>query len=301
MEVFFMPLIDDFIGYIQLEKRYSKHTVLSYSNDLKQFQDYLNTKFKIDISDASVKTIRTWIVYLNGSEISNRSINRKVVCLRTFFKFLISKSIVQENPAKRINLLKTEKNLPDFVEESIMVKLFKDFEVAEKSYDMVFAKTIFEVFYCTGIRVSELTGIQNAQINYSNSSIKVIGKRNKERIIPLSNRLIEILKDYQIIKNQEFNGKETCNNFFVSKKNKKLSNKFVYSLIKYYLSGVTTAKKRSPHVLRHTFATHMLNNGADINSIKEILGHANLSATQIYTHNTIEQLKEIYKQAHPKA
>lgn len=296
-----MPLINDFINYIQLEKRYSRHTILSYTNDLKQFDAFLFDYCQIEISNASVKEIRNWIVFLNKSEVSNRSINRKLVCLRTFYKFLILKSIVTENPAKRINLLKTEKNLPDFVEESGMEKLFLEFENSEISYEIVLSKTIFEVFYSTGMRVSELTGIQNDDVNYANSSIKVLGKRNKERLIPISNRLVGVLKNYQIFKNQEFNNVLNSNSFFVSQKNKKLSNKFVYSLIKYYLSGVTTAKKRSPHVLRHTFATHMLNNGADINSIKEILGHANLSATQIYTHNTIEKLKEIYKQAHPKA
>lgn len=285
---------NNFLKYIEFEKRYSKHTLISYDTDLTQFFTFLDVEYDIfDISEVTHQIIRSWISSMLDRGISSRSVNRKITTLKSFYKYLMQEDEVTENPTQKIISPKNAKKLPVFVEKSKMDELLSEIEFPD-TYEGERDKLIIDVFYMTGMRLSELLGIKKEDIDFSKSSIKVLGKRNKERIIPLSINLLNQLK--------KFSEKNKINSyFFVNHESKKLSSKNIYNIVNKYLSMVSSLEKRSPHILRHTFATHMLNNGADINAIKEILGHANLSATQVYTHNTIEKLKTIYKQAHPRA
>ena len=295
---FFMQEIEKYIDYIKYEKRYSSHSVVAYQNDLLQFAKYLRQKYDLALLDCDYEHIRSWIVYLRNESISKRSINRKVISLRSFYKYHKINSGLKVNPAVRINLLKTSKPLPTYVEEESMEDLFSG-DLFEDDYKGVLSKTIVELLYGTGMRVSELVGLKINNVDWANQQLKVLGKRNKERIIPISDVLVKKLHLYNKVRNDISIIDEEY--FFIGLKGKKIYPEFVYRVINYYLSLVTTIKKRSPHVIRHTFATHMLNKGADLNAIKEILGHASLSSTQVYTHNSIENLKNVYKQAHPKA
>jgi len=285
---------NNFLKYIEFEKRYSKHTLISYNTDLTQFLNFLHTEYEIsDVSEISHQIIRSWISSMLDSGISSRSVNRKITTLKSLYKYLMQEDVVSENPTQKIISPKNVKKLPVFVEKSKMNELLSEIEFPD-TFEGERDKLMINVFYMTGMRLSELLGIKKEDIDFSRSSIKVLGKRNKERIIPLSVNLLNQLKN--------FSEKHKINSyFFVNFKGKKLSAKNIYNIVNKYLGMVSSLEKKSPHILRHTFATHMLNNGADINAIKEILGHANLSATQVYTHNTIEKLKTIYKQAHPRA
>ena len=285
---------NNFLKYIEFEKRYSKHTLISYNTDLTQFLNFLHTEYEIsDISEISHQIIRSWISSMLDSGISSRSVNRKITTLKSFYKYLMQEDVVTENPTQKIISPKNAKKLPVFVEKSKMNELLSEIEFPD-TFEGERDKLIIDVFYMTGMRLSELLGIKKENIDFSKSSIKVLGKRNKARIIPLSINLLNQLK--------KFSEKYKINSyFFVNFEGKKLSAKKIYNIVNKYLGMVSSLEKKSQHILRHTFATHMLNNGADINAIKEILGHANLSATQVYTHNTIEKLKTIYKQAHPRA
>jgi integrase/recombinase XerC len=289
-----------FINYLQNEKRYSVNTIIAYKKDLEQFFSFLNQTYQMnDILTINHLIIKSWLTNLINNKISTRSINRKITTLKTFFKYLKKEGVISETPMNKIISPKTTKKIPVFVEKDKMNKLL-DLIIFENNYSEQRNRIIIELFYATGIRLSELVNIQLTDIDIYNSQLKVIGKRNKERIIPFSNKIKIALQEYITIRNNTFPDiQETT--FFLTSEGKKIYQKLVYRIINYYLSLVTTIEKKSPHVLRHTFATHMLDNGADLNAIKEILGHANLSATQIYTHNTIEKLKTIYKQAHPKA
>jgi integrase/recombinase XerC len=293
-----MQEIEKYIDYIKYEKRYSSHSVVAYQNDLFQFAKYLRQKYDIAILDCDYEHIRSWIVYLRNESISKRSVNRKITSLRSFYRYHKINSNLKVNPAIRIDLLKISKPLPTYIEEEKMEDLFSG-DLFEDDYKGVLSKTIIELLYGTGMRVSELAGLKVNNVDWANKQLKVLGKRNKERIIPISDILIKKLHLYNKVRNNvSIIDKEY---FFIGLKGKKIYPEFVYRIINYYLSLVTTIKKRSPHVIRHTFATHMLNKGADLNAIKEILGHASLSSTQVYTHNSIEKLKNVYKQAHPKA
>ena len=293
-----MPYISDFCNYISHQKRYSPHTVTAYKKDLEQFNQFLISDFEINsFKEVNSSIIRSWIVHLIENNISTRSINRKISTLKSFYKYLLKNNEVDKNPLLKVVTPKTSKRLPVFVGENEISNLFEDIEF-ENSYEGIRDKLMLEFLYATGIRLIELVNLQTTSIDSSNSTIKVIGKRNKERIIPFGNRLKKKINDY-LKERDHINSSEL--GLFLTKDGKKIYPKLVYRVVNYYLSMVTTVSKKSPHVLRHTFATHMLNNGADLNSIKEILGHANLSATQVYTHNTIEKLKNIHKQAHPKA
>ena len=285
---------NNFLKYIEFEKRYSKHTLTSYNTDLTQFLNFLHAEYEIsDVTEVSHQIIRSWISSMLDSGISSRSVNRKITTLKSFYKYLMQEDVVTENPTQKIVSPKNAKKLPVFVEKSKMDELLSEIEFPD-TFEGERDKLIIDVFYMTGMRLSELLGIKKEDIDFSKSSIKVLGKRNKERIIPLSINLLDQLK--------KFSEKHKINSyFFVNFKRNKLTSKNIYNIVNKYLGMVSSLEKRSPHILRHTFATHMLNNGADINAIKEILGHANLSATQVYTHNTIEKLKTIYKQAHPRA
>lgn len=284
-----------FITYLSSEKRFSKYTITAYTTDLDQFSSFIFDEFGIEsnIDEIHFQIIRTWIASLLEKGISPRSVNRKISTLRSYFKFLIREGVLTENPMIRIVPPKSKKRLPVFIEESKIESLLNEVEF-EEGFIGERNKLIIELFYVTGIRLSELINIQVADINFHNQTIKVLGKRNKERLIPLSSVIIDTFN--------KFITKYAPHNFlFTNSEKKKLYPKLVYRIVHQYIGKISSVNKRSPHILRHTFATHMLNNGADINAIKELLGHANLSATQVYTHNSIEKLKKVYQQAHPRA
>tara|TARA_B100000902_G_scaffold400059_1_gene475375 strand:+ start:30714 stop:31580 length:867 start_codon:yes stop_codon:yes gene_type:complete len=286
--------IDNFIKFLKFEKRYSKHTILSYETDLNQFFLFLSIEYNLqDPKEISHHLIRSWISSMLEFGITSRSVNRKITTLKSYFKYMLQENLIYENPTRKIISPKSSKKLPVFVEKIDMKKL-----LSEISFPNTFHgdrdRLIIDIFYMTGIRLSELLSLKKNNFDKERNNLKVLGKRNKERIIPISLRLSNSI-DYFT---QKYNIEEYI---FVNNKKKKLSNSQVYKIVNKYLNRVSTIDKKSPHVLRHTFATHMLNNGADINAIKEILGHSNLSATQIYTHNSIDRLKNIHKQAHPRA
>ncbi|MCK4661939.1 MAG: tyrosine recombinase XerC [Bacteroidales bacterium] len=294
-------LKDSFIRYLQFEKRYSKHTVKSYKNDIDQFESFCIIETgKFNPKTTSHKTIRLWIVKLIEQGISSRSVNRKISTLKTFYKFLLREGIVNINPLDKVLTPKIAKKLPYFVEEEKINLLLNQYDFGN-DFEGVRNRLILEMFYASGIRLSELINLKTFDINLNENTLKVLGKRNKERIIPFYNKLSNQIKKYLLVR------KEVCNNnadndyFFLTKKGNKIYEKLVYRIVNKHLNLITTIEKKSPHILRHTYATHLLNNGADLNVIKELLGHSNLSATQIYTHNTFEKLKKIYKQAHPRA
>ena len=286
---------EKFINYLSSEKRFSVHTITSYSNDVNQFFLFLSEEYKItsELSEVNFQIVRSWIASLLEKGVTPRSVNRKISTLKTYFKFLIREGVIQESPMLKVVAPKSKKRLPLFVEEDQIESLlngveFDDGFIGERD------KLIIELFYVTGIRLSELINIKISDINFDNNLVKVLGKRNKERLIPLSARIV---KDLQF-----FIEKYKIDNYlFTNLGGTKVYTKLVYRIVNKYIGKISSINKKSPHILRHTFATHMLNNGADINAIKELLGHANLSATQVYTHNTIEKLKSVYKQAHPRA
>jgi integrase/recombinase XerC len=291
---------ESFLQYLKIEKRYSPLTVRSYLNDLEQFNNHLRLQdLPGKCEDIVSHDVRSWIVSLIQDGYSPVSIHRKISSLRVFYRYLRKEGLVTNDPLEKVVLPKMKKRLPVFVEESSLDKLLDNHDFGE-DFDGIRNRTIIEMLYLTGIRRAELTGLRDIDVDISGASVKVTGKRNKQRIIPLLKKFTERLEEYIKVRNDKFPGQK-AEWFFVGNKGNKLYDKFVYNTVRKYLSMVTTIEKRSPHVLRHTFATHMLNNGADLNSIKEFLGHANLSATQIYTHNSFEKLKRIYKQAHPRA
>lgn len=296
-----MEVVDQFLQYLRVEKRYSPHTIIAYRTDLEQFCAFgpINQDQQ-SLINVNSKVIRGWIISLIDNNVTNRSVHRKITSLKSFYRFLQRKELVKSNPANKVIVPGLEKRLPEFVSQK-NINLYLDNTLGgEESFSTFRDVLILELFYDTGIRLSELIGIRDQDVDFQNLSLRVTGKRNKQRIIPLSMELVKTLKRFIQIKKEFLEGVETSY-LFVNNKGEKLYPMFVYRLVKDHLSAVTTASKRSPHILRHSFATHMLNNGADINSIKEILGHANLAATQVYTHTTFEKLKEIYKQAHPRA
>ncbi len=291
---------ESFLQYLQIEKRYSSLTVRSYLNDLNQFYSFLSeTVDASDLASITSHDIRSWIVSLVESKYSSHSIHRKISSLRAFFRYLRKSGIVNSNPLEKVVLPKAKKRLPVFVEEESLDLLLDGIDFGDDFIGMR-DKTIIEMLYLTGMRRAELTGLRINDVDLQDGTVKVTGKRNKQRIIPLLRQFTSRLEEYIRAREEKFPGNEN-GWFFLSNKGNKMYDKYVYNIVKRYLSMVTTIDRKSPHVLRHTFATHMLNHGADLNSIKEFLGHANLSATQIYTHNSFEQLKKIYKQAHPRA
>jgi integrase/recombinase XerC len=298
-----------FIDYIQYEKRYSPHTVSAYRNDLDQFFSFLSIQYNIsDIREVTHPMIRSWLVTLMEQKISPRSVNRKLTTLKSFYKFLLKEGRVSVNPMRKIISPKTSKKLPSFVEREKMERLFDTVSFGE-GFPALRDQLILEILYATGMRLSELINLKESDIDFHQSTIKVLGKRNKERLIPFSNKFADLLKSYihgrkSFLENADINppsGNSDTRWLVVTDSGLKSYPRFIYRTVTKYLSQVTTLQKISPHILRHTFATHLLNNGAELNAVKELLGHANLSATQVYTHNTIEKLKTIYKQAHPKA
>jgi len=294
-------LIERFLKYLQHEKRYSKHTCRAYENDLKQFFDHLEiiTKDR-DITKLKnpEKVIRSWIVQMMENHISGRTINRKLSTLKSYFRYLRRQDVIEYDPLGKIFTLKTEGKLPSFVNEKQMSYL-ENKDLFSDDFFGIRDRLIIEILYQTGVRVSELVNMRDENVNFAKKQLHIHGKRDKERIVPLNDQLIDSVKTYMALRKQYFSD-SVEGSLLVTNSGKKLYPRAVYRIVKSYLSIVTTMKQKSPHVLRHTFATHMLNDGADLNAIKELLGHTNLSATQVYTHSTFEKLKKIYKQAHPR-
>lgn len=305
---------NDFFQYLQYERRYSPHTLLAYKNDINQFYCFLSDTYQLDdIQKVNHQIVRSWIVSLMEKQITSRSVNRKITTLKSYYKFLLREKVVNENPMVKILTPKTSKKLPVFVEKSKMDLLLDNVDFGD-DFSAIRDRLIIEMFYSTGIRLSELINLKQRDVDLNNGTIKVIGKGNKERLIPFGNSLKKLIIDYlenktdvitdlrggspSSLASPEARGEGL---FFITEKGRGMYPKLVYRIVNSYLSKVTTIDKKGPHTLRHTFATHMLNNGANLNAIKELLGHANLSATQIYTHNTIEKLTNIYKRTHPRA
>jgi integrase/recombinase XerC len=290
-------MLEKFLDYLRFERNFSKHTILSYQNDLEQFSAFLKRSYETENpGDASGTMIRSWMAEMMQEKISARSVIRKASALRSFYHFLLKEEVITADPMVKISSPKMPSRLPVFVSKNDIGVLFKDI-VFPKNFEGHRDRLIMEMFYATGIRLSELITMKEGNVNVYNLTIKVFGKRAKERIIPIPG----ILKEYIVAYRNERDKLELKGDyFFVNKKGDALYEKQVYLIVHNYLGMVTTVHKKSPHVLRHTFATHLLDNGADINSVKELLGHANLAATQVYTHNSLEKLKNVYKQAHPR-
>jgi integrase/recombinase XerC len=290
-------LTEKFFRYLQYEKRYSQHTLGSYRKDLQQFSDFLQKQYEEkDLKSATHFYIRSWIVSLMDCQMQARSVSRKISTLRSFYRFLVKEGILETSPMKKIVAPKIPARLPHFIHPEKMKDVFEAHRF-EDNFEGRQEKIILELLYATGMRRAELAGLKDSDIDFGQGTIRVLGKRNKERLIPMLPFLARSLKSFIAEKNEL----HPAPYLLVNKHAEPLGVHRIYAAVKKHLSGAGAPGKKSPHVLRHTFATHLLNNGADINAIKEILGHASLAATQVYTHNTIEQLKNIYKQAHPKA
>ena len=289
------PAIQPFLDHLRFEKRYSQHTLISYQTDLEQFFAYLSSQFDgPSVSEISPMFIRSWLAEMKEEGMESRSLNRKISALKSFFKYQLKNGVIAQSPMTTIVSPKLNKRLPVFVEEKDIRTLFDHVEFSDDWKGRT-EKLVMELFYSTGMRLSELIGLKESQLDASLSQIKVLGKGNKERIIPISQELVKALQTY--IKEKPVTGTK----LFQTEKGKSLQPRQVYAFVKQYLAAVTTVQKKSPHILRHSFATHLMNNGADLNAVKELLGHSSLAATQVYTHNTIEKLKEVFKKAHPKA
>jgi integrase/recombinase XerC len=292
-------MINSFLKYLEYERRYSKHTIISYQNDLLQFQTFLKKNFELqDLKEANHGILRAWLVELSEQEVKPTSINRKMASLRSFFKYLLKHDYIAKDPTWRLKTLKTPRTIPHFVDQGEMNTLL-DNRLIEDTIDYLREALIIEMLYGTGIRLSELINLKVKDVNVHQQTIKVLGKRNKERIIPFSQHLHKVIQEYIKVKKREL-AEPDHDYLLVTNTGKKLYPMFVQRLTKKYFDNANVDKK-SPHVLRHTFATHMLNNGAELNAVKELLGHTSLAATQVYTHNSMEKLKKVFDQAHPKA
>ncbi|MCW3081405.1 tyrosine-type recombinase/integrase [Segetibacter sp.] len=296
----FYPQVKPFIQYLQFEKRYSQHTIVSYQTDLDQFFAFLASQYDSpSLSAITPGFVRSWLAEMRNDDMTPKSLNRKISSLKSFFKYQIKVGEVKQSPMTTIVSPKVGKRLPSFVSENDMNTLQQYVEFPD-TWKGQTDKLLLNLFYATGMRLSELIGLKESQLDVANGQVKVLGKGNKERIIPVSKVLANQLASY-INNKKQSSSNLSFPNLFVNEKGKPLYPKYVYNVVKANLSLVTTLQKKSPHVLRHTFATHLTNNGADLNAVKELLGHSSLAATQIYTHNTIEKLKDVYKKAHPKA
>lgn len=291
--------LNQFLSYLRAEKRSSSHTLLAYERDLRQFMGFLADDFEIDeVTDVSTSAVRSWLMLLNTMDYEPRSIHRKMSSLRTFFKFMRREEVCAQDPMVNVKGPKIPKRLPTYIDEKAMEQLLDDFEYPE-GYEGLRDKLLVTLFYETGIRLSELIGL-NVNDLQSEGQIKVLGKRNKERILPITKSCLSLIEKSLTLRIAEVGKLEKNAPLLLDENGKRLSPKFVYGKVNYYLGKVSTVQKKSPHILRHTFATHLLNNGAHLNTVKELLGHSNLSATQIYTHNSIEQLKSIHQKNHPR-
>lgn len=291
--------ISKFLDYIFLEKKSSHHTKVAYNSNLLSFKDFVKTNFSIDsIEKISYNEIRSWIVTLIEKGNSNRTVNRKVSVLRSYYKFLLKTGIIKSSPLQNHKVLKTSKNINVPFSEDEIKSVFKGGFFSD-DYRGTLEKTIIAMFYFTGIRRIELINLKEKNVLINEGILKVLGKRNKERLIPILDELITIIKIYIRKKNEKII-KNNSSTFFVNKKGKMLTESFVYKTVNYYFSMVSSKTKKSPHMLRHSFATHLLDQGADLNSIKDLLGHSSLAATQLYTHTSMSKIKDIYFKTHPR-
>jgi integrase/recombinase XerC len=294
------PRIQPFLDSLKFEKRYSTHTIRSYQDDLFQFFDYLLLQFGItEVPGITSSFVRSWLASLKDAHLDAKSIGRKLSTLKSFFKYQMRAGILEISPVTTLNAPKSGKRLPLYLEQKELKTLLQDVEFPD-NWNGKTDKLILSLFYNTGMRLSELVNLKEKYVDIPNKTLKVLGKGNKERLIPVSTALLEQIKGYLQDKVQDLAHADN-EYLFVNKNGEKLYDKYVYLAVKKYLKQVTTISKKSPHVLRHSFATHLMNNGADLNSVKELLGHSSLAATQVYTHNTIEKLKDVHKKAHPKS
>ena len=294
-------MIDSFINYLEYEKRSSAHTVLAYRKDLEQAQDFVNLSFSIDdLSHCTHPDLRAWIIDLVEQGLSQTTVNRKLATLRSFYKFLMRSKIIQKDPTYKLKSLKSPKKLPEFLQETTIESVLEE-EVYAPTFEGQRDRMVLEFLYLTGVRLSELTSLKWKDIHLYEEQVKVLGKRQKERIIPLTKSLQRNITNYKQVVDAQFNRVEGEDYFIRSSKGEKAYPMLIYRIVKHYLDLFAQNSKRSPHLLRHTFATHLLNKGADLNAVKDLLGHANLAATQVYTHNSMEKLKAVFEQAHPKA
>lgn len=289
-----------FFNYLRVEKRSSPHTMIAYENDLRNLENFLMETFEIsELSQVKPTHVRSWLASLKLDENSGRTINRKISSLKSFYKFCLKRGLVNESPMAAIISPKSIVKLPQFLDVEEAAIIFQDV-LFDSDFTGKLHELILKLLYVTGIRQAELLGLKEEDINFTASTIKVLGKGNKERMIPISATMLQTIKEFQILK-QQLEIRCPSNQLLCTIKGKPLYQKLLYNIVHGYLSKITTINKKSPHVLRHSFATHLSNSGADINAIKDLLGHASLAATQVYLHNNIEQLKDVYKKAHPKA
>lgn len=292
-------LFNDFLNYLAREKQYSKHTLTAYRKDLAQFWAYATEAYGIsNIHDINSSIVRSFVAELMNEGLESRSVNRKISTLKSYFKFHLQQKGLIENPMKKVVSPKNPKRLPTFVDQGKMEDLLTQLSAESAVFSRLRDLLVIELLYGTGIRLSEAIGLKESDINLTSYQIKVLGKRNKERIIPITHNLAELIQLY--IQEKKTGGFE-CEHLIVTDKGRMAYPKFIYTIVKQQLGTVSTLKKKSPHVLRHSYATHLLDNGAELNAIKELLGHSSLAATQVYTHNSIERLKEVYRKAHPKS
>ena len=292
--------IQPYLDYLKYEKRYSIHTITSYQTDLISFFDFLELQFAgSSLEDINHNFIRSWLAQLKEKGLTAKSLNRKISSLKSFFKYQLKIGVIETTPMAKVISPKIGSRLPVFIKEEDTKKLVEGLSQSTEDWKSLNAKMLITIFYATGMRLSELISLKDRQVDYSNSQVKVLGKGNKERIIPVSKEILEAIRDYQQLKKKNF--EITYDVLLVTEKGKKMYPKYAYLLVNHILGKTNTLDKKSPHVLRHTFATHLMNNGADLNAVKELLGHSSLASTQVYTHNTIEKLKNVHKKAHPKA
>jgi len=290
--------VNKFIDFLLLEKKYSQHTAVAYQRDIEMFQLFLTNEFSVsEVSDANYSQIRSWIVELVSANVTNRTINRKVSSLNSYYKFLLKIEVIELNPLTKHKALKVSKKLQIPFSETEIASVLNGIDT--DSFEGLRDKLIIELFYSTGMRRVELVNLQLSDIDISQRQVKVLGKRNKERFIPLLPNVIKTHRAYLDERSQLKLVKDS-NALFLSLKGVKVYEKLVYRVITNYFDTVSSKVKKSPHILRHSFATHLLNNGADLNSVKELLGHSSLAATQVYTHNSVAELKKVYEKAHPR-
>lgn len=294
-----MAHVQQYMEYLTLEKKYSKHTVVAYVKDVNDFRDFCSGQdLSLDIDEVSYVVVRGWLVNLSEGELSNRSINRKIASLKSYYRFLLRIKVITVSPLLKHKALKVARKVqvPFSVKE--MVEVFGSVEFSS-DFEGLRDRLVIELFYATGIRKSELIGLRLSDVSIQAQTIRVLGKRSKERIVPIKQSLVDVYVEY-LESRKSVDLLEGCDFVFVTKKGAKIYDTLVYRIINSYFSIVSSKLKKSPHVLRHTFATHLLNEGADLNAVKELLGHTSLAATQVYTHNSMAKLKDVYRNSHPR-